>query len=200
MTLTRNGGWAYNNPGPIMLLEAAPEARGGPQNFTFTLANGIYNIVLYACNGSEAGTAQSSSATIFNINGVIKTTVATTDQSFIEGNNYVVYSNVVVTAGSLSGTYAPGAGVSFGNLNGAQLKYLGAVNTTPPVITTQVSGGQLIISWPSHAGWTLQSQTNSISTGLGTNWVDVPGSSSTTQISVPISASNGSVFYRTILK
>lgn len=201
MTITRNGGWAYANPGPIMLLEAAPEARGTtPQNFTFTLANGIYNIVLYACNGSEAGTAQSSSATIFNINGVIKTTVATTDQSFIEGNNYVVYTNVVVTTGSLSGTYASGAGVTFGNLNGAQLKYLGTVNTTPPVITTQVSGGQLIISWPGHAGWTLQSQTNSIGAGLGTNWVDVAGSSSATQISVPINANNGSVFYRTILK
>lgn len=64
-------------------------------------------------------------------------------------------------------------------------------------ITVSVSGGNLLLSWPAdHTGWTLQVQTNSLSGGLGTNWVDVPGSTLTNAVSIPISTANGAVFYR----
>ena len=39
-------------------------------------------------------------------------------------------------------------------------------------------------------------QTNSLSVGLRTNWVDVSGSVSTNQVIIPINKTNGSVFYR----
>ena len=36
---------------------------------------------------------------------------------------------------------------------------------------------RLTLSWPAdHTGWRLQAQTNNPTTGLGTNWFDVPGS------------------------
>ncbi len=72
-----------------------------------------------------------------------------------------------------------------------------AVNTNSPFLTNSVSGGRLTLSWPAdHTGWTLQMQTNSLAKGLGTNWVDVPGSASTNKISIPITTTNPAVFYR----
>jgi hypothetical protein len=71
------------------------------------------------------------------------------------------------------------------------------VNPTPTNIVTGVTNGLLTLSWPSdYTGWTLQSQTNSISKGLGTNWADVAGSAATNKVIVPIASTNGSVFFR----
>lgn len=62
-------------------------------------------------------------------------------------------------------------------------------------LVVQVSGNLLDISWPV-AGGRLQTQTNSPGQGLGTNWVTVPGSTTTNRIVVPMDGANGSVFYR----
>jgi glucose/arabinose dehydrogenase len=62
----------------------------------------------------------------------------------------------------------------------------------------QVSGSLLDISWPV-AGGRLQAQTNSPGVGIGTNWVTVPGSTTTNRVVVPIDPANGSVFYRLAL-
>ena len=71
------------------------------------------------------------------------------------------------------------------------------IPTTPTSITFSVSSGQLTINWPAgYAGWILQSQTNTLSVGLGTNWADVPGSAGVTSESMPINAANPAVFYR----
>ncbi len=71
------------------------------------------------------------------------------------------------------------------------------VNTTPTNIIALASGGNLTLSWPSdHIGWTLEVQTNSISVGLSTNWVAVPGSTTVDSMTLPIGRTNGAVFYR----
>ena len=71
------------------------------------------------------------------------------------------------------------------------------IATNPTNIVATVSGTNLILSWPGdHTGWTLQAQTNPPSTGLGTNWVDVPGSASVNAVTNTINPTNGSVFYR----
>jgi len=71
------------------------------------------------------------------------------------------------------------------------------VNTTPTNIVASVSGKSLTLSWPAdHTGWTLQTQTNSLTAGLGTNWVNVAGSTTTNQVVMPINPTNGSVFFR----
>jgi len=70
-------------------------------------------------------------------------------------------------------------------------------NTNGPALTTSVSEGNLNMSWPAdQTGWTLQVQTNSLAAGLGANWVDVPGSTATNAVSIPISTTDGAVFYR----
>jgi hypothetical protein len=68
----------------------------------------------------------------------------------------------------------------------------------PIRLTFQVSGNLLDISWPASGG-RLQTQTNSPGVGLGTNWVTVPGSTTTNRVVVPIDTANGSVFYRLAL-
>ncbi len=68
----------------------------------------------------------------------------------------------------------------------------------PMRLTFQVSGNLLDISWPV-AGGRLQTQTNSPGVGIGTNWVTVPGSTTTNRVIVPIDQANGSVFYRLAL-
>jgi hypothetical protein len=73
------------------------------------------------------------------------------------------------------------------------------VNPNPTNITVQVSGNMLTLSWPAdHLGWTLQVQTNSLSTGLGTNWVAIPNSMNVTFTNITINPTNGSVFYRMV--
>lgn len=67
---------------------------------------------------------------------------------------------------------------------------------TPTNLLWNVTGTNLNLSWPSnYIGWILQKQTNSLNTGLFTNWVDVPASVSNSQWSVPI-GSMGAGFYR----
>jgi hypothetical protein len=69
--------------------------------------------------------------------------------------------------------------------------------TTPTNITTSVAGNVLTLSWPSdYTGWLLQVQTNSRSSGLGTNWFTVPGSSSTNSVSITNDLANPCVFFR----
>lgn len=71
------------------------------------------------------------------------------------------------------------------------------VNTNPTNIVFTVANGQMTLSWPAdHIGWQLQAQTNSVAAGIGTNWVDVSGSTTTDQMTVPINPGNGCVFYR----
>jgi fibronectin type 3 domain-containing protein len=73
------------------------------------------------------------------------------------------------------------------------------VSTAPVGLSFLQSGSALGISWPQdHTGWVLQTQTNSLATGLSTNWVDVGGTSSTNAITVPINSANGSIFFRLI--
>jgi hypothetical protein len=73
------------------------------------------------------------------------------------------------------------------------------VNPSPTNIVAAISGDQLTLSWPSdHTGWRLQAQTNNVSAGITTNWVDVADSGSTNRIVIPISPTNGCVFYRLV--
>jgi len=61
----------------------------------------------------------------------------------------------------------------------------------PLRLTVQRSGNGLDISWPV-AGGRLQAQTN----GLGASWVDMPNSTTTNRVVVPIDPANVDVFYR----
>jgi autotransporter-associated beta strand protein len=73
------------------------------------------------------------------------------------------------------------------------------VNTTPTNITAAVTGSTLTLSWPAdHTGWKLQAQTNSLGSGLGTNWVTIPGTDSSNTYNATLNPANGAVFYRMV--
>jgi autotransporter-associated beta strand protein len=79
------------------------------------------------------------------------------------------------------------------------IRVLSTVSLAPVSLGVTEVGTNLVLSWPAdHTGWRLQAQTNSLETGLGSNWVDVSGSNATNQISVPAGISNGSVFFRVL--
>jgi hypothetical protein len=60
--------------------------------------------------------------------------------------------------------------------------YVGAPTLS---VTPSTNGGPISISWPvSFTGWRLETQTNSLSGGLGTNWATVPGSALTNRITL----------------
>jgi autotransporter-associated beta strand protein len=74
-----------------------------------------------------------------------------------------------------------------------------AVNTNATAIGSSFDGSKLTLNWPAdRTGWTLQAQTNAIGAGLGTNWVDVAGSTLTNRVNIPVNAANGAVFFRLI--
>lgn len=112
-------------------------------------------------------------------------------------------SFTLFTATGYSGNFvstnlpALNAGLHYTFANGV-LSVLPNVATNPTNITFSVSGNVLTLSWPSdHTGWQLQAQTNSVSTGLSGNWVNVAGTTATNELVIP-AANSGCVFYRLI--
>lgn len=73
------------------------------------------------------------------------------------------------------------------------------VSQSPTEVSWTIAGSQLALSWPAdHLGWSLQTQTNSLSTGLGTNWTTISDSATTNQLSLPIDPGVGGVFFRLV--
>ena len=63
-------------------------------------------------------------------------------------------------------------------------------------LTNSFNGTTLTLSWPAGAGWVLQWQTNGLNQGLGTNWVDVPGSDSINSTNITVDKLMPTVFFR----
>ncbi len=73
------------------------------------------------------------------------------------------------------------------------------ISQSPINVGWTLTGSQVELSWPAdHLGWSLQVQTNSLNTGLGTNWTTIPNSATTNQLSLPIDPGVGGVFFRLI--
>ena len=107
------------------------------------------------------------------------------------------------SAGSRSGDFAalaglPGPGLAWSfSPAGGMLSVSNSVPLSPTNLAWSVSAAALNLSWPaSYIGWVLQSQTNTLMRGLGTNWVDIFGSASTNQWSASFPSSNPAVFFR----
>jgi hypothetical protein len=141
MTVSTPESWDWTPSPAIALLDTALTARS-TLPFSFSLPNGRYNVVIFCCNGTESTTGDGGS--IITLGGQTATAVPTQDTSFVQGNNYVVFNNVIATGATLNGTISPVAG-KFGSLNGAQVQYLGPdLNLT----FTPVTGGNFQLQWP----------------------------------------------------
>ena len=109
------------------------------------------------------------------------------------------YLGRVTVAGTTNATFAVTINsltntVYLSNYHVASSEATYSTNITATVIN---GGATLNVAWPAtHLGWTLQAQTNSLATGLSTNWVDVAGTASVTSTNMPIVPANPAVFYR----
>jgi autotransporter-associated beta strand protein len=137
------------------------------------------------------------------------TVVIADNNNIVAGNTYplISYDGNYTASGAgnfiLSSPYVQGYVTNDVNNQTIDLVVTGisSVNPNPTDISVSSNGSNLTLSWPSdHLGWYLQVQTNSLSTGLGSNWVDVPGSSSETSAAISINPANPAVFYRLSLQ
>jgi autotransporter-associated beta strand protein len=199
-TLGGNGSFA----GPVAVASGATLSPGsGLGNLTvtgsLTLSNGSTTFI----------ELDKSAATNDTLSGMSSVTYGgTLSLSNLAGTLAAGDSFKIFTASSYNGAFTaltpatPGAGLAWDTtqltLSGT-LGILSSVNTSRTNITIAASGGSLDLSWPAdHTGWSLQSQTNGINVGLGTNWVTIPGTAGTNHVMLPINPANGSVFFRLV--
>ncbi|HXI70618.1 MAG TPA: LamG-like jellyroll fold domain-containing protein [Verrucomicrobiae bacterium] len=127
---------------------------------------------------------------------VKRSTTSGTGYTGIATNANLTFTNTSLANGTLY-FFVVSATNSFGESpNSAQV---GARPTSfaPVAIGMSIASGQLQFSWPTdHTGWILQSQTNDLASGLGTNWVSISNSDQTNLMAVPMSTTNGAVFFR----
>jgi hypothetical protein len=153
---------------------------------------------------AAGGTNDQIAATTITLGGSL--TVTNIGPALHVGDTFKLFK------GTLSGTISANLITTDGNnmaytweddtsVNGS-IKVLTAVslvNTDPTNIVATVSGNQLTLTWPAdHTGWRLQVQTNSVSTGLSGNWVDVAGSTTVNSVTVTLDPAVGTVFYRMV--
>jgi len=120
----------------------------------------------------------------------------------VAGDSFQIFS-AAGFSGAFTATNLPplsnGLAWNFSPANGV-LSVIPTVAMTPTNLSFAVdSGNMLNLSWPTdHTGWRLQAQTNNLTTGLGTNWVDVAGATATNSVSISMAKTGGVVFYRLI--
>ncbi|MDR3457543.1 MAG: autotransporter-associated beta strand repeat-containing protein [Verrucomicrobiae bacterium] len=142
--------------------------------------------------------AASPSASI-NFGGTL--TVTTLAGTPALGSSFTLFS-APSYAGNFAATNLPaldtGLAWNWNPANGT-LSVVPSVNQNPTNIAFSVSGDVLTLSWPAdHTGWRLQAQTNSLNTGLGTNWYDVAGATSVNSVNITNNAADSAVFFRMV--
>ena len=130
-------------------------------------------------------------------------TINNAGPAFAVGNSFTLLS-----ASTITGTFAtispatPGSGLAWNTtgLSTGVLSVVSGVASNPTNISYTLTGNTLSLTWPAdHLGWILQSQTNSLSTGLVTNsnaWTDVAGSASSTSATITVDSTKPTVFFR----
>ncbi len=161
---------------------------------TLTIQAGGTNLVkLNATSGASDQVQGFTSATYAGGSMVVSNLSGT----LTNGQSFQIFS--AGGAGSFASIApAPGAGKNW-NFDAASgvLSVVATMAANPTNITYSVTGSAMTLSWPAdHLGWLLQSQTNALNVGLGTNWVDVPGSDALISTNLPLVPANPAVFYR----
>ena len=195
MTLTGvNGPVTFNPAGNTIALSGVLAGPGG------LTVSGVGTVELSGANTYTGDTTVNSGATLK------LDTAGSTTGSFRIANGAVLSLNYTgsYTAGAL---YTNGIALAGGTYNSSNLpgfiidtgsiQVSGSIPTTPIPLVVTSSAGHLLISWPAnYQDWILQQETNSISAGLGTNWIDVAGSGSVTSTNIAINPATPTAFYR----
>ncbi|MDR3456660.1 MAG: autotransporter-associated beta strand repeat-containing protein [Verrucomicrobiae bacterium] len=158
--------------------------------------SGAVNLFLNRTNGVNAGRI---SAPVIVVNPAATLTVTNAGPALQGGEVFHLF-NQPVTGFALVTLPAIASPLAWSDklaVDGTLVVLGSLVNTNATGLTNSFSGGNLSLSWPAdHIGWHLQVQTNVLSSGLGTNWVDVANTAATNQFTVPVNPAFGSVFYR----
>ena len=184
-------------------------ASGAGQSITYKLtgsASGydLTNIVVYGGWG-DAGRDQQAYTVYYSTIAAPTTFIALGSVNYLPANPAGVQC-------ATRATLVPAKGVLAANVAAVKFDFTTPVGengyegyseidvfgvTASAALMTQMSNGVLTLTWPAdRTGWHLQVQTNNMNQGLGANWVDVAGSTTTNQMSIPIDPGNGSGFYR----
>ncbi len=165
---------------------------GTPPNFAPTVSAGTNQTVIWPAIANLNGTVADDG----NPAGAV--TVA---WSAISGPGTVAFanSNALTTTAIFpaAGDYLLQLAANDGEITTVSRAMIAAI--TRPKLSFQLLPGAVQLSWPDNAArWQLQFQTNPPTTGLGTNWQNLPGVS-TNPFFAPIDSISGSAFYRLLL-
>lgn len=164
--------WGFNAVVPATpagLMAIAGDAQAG---LSWTASPGAANYVIARSTNSNTGfSAMATNASL-----------TFTNTGLTNGTLYYFVVSAVNAAGASS------------NCAPASARPTAALR---PSLGFATPGHQVQLNWPAdHTGWQLQSQTSNLAVGLGTNWVNVASSAQTNQVALPLSPTNGAVFFR----
>jgi len=194
---------------------------GGTLGGTGTIAGAVAILAGGALSpGTSIGVLTINNSLTFSGVAVMELNAAARTNDLVRGLTSVTYGGTLIlsnlagaivassvfklySANSYSGAFAaltpasPGPGLAWNTNSLTTDGTLRVVSITPVAMTKTISSGLLTLSWPAdHTGWRLQVQTNSLTVGLSTNWVNVPNSIATNQMTFPVNSTPGCVFYR----
>ncbi len=202
---------SVNSGGLLSVATTATVAGTITVNSGGTLSPGI-PFVLGALTNSSTVTLNSGSTNLFHIDTAGSSSDRLVANSLAYGGTLVVTNQgstaltngqvfQLVNATTPTGTFANAASVAIlpggtGSFNPVTGQLTITALAAAPTLNVVQSGNTLQFSWTG-ATYRLQSQTNSLASGLGTNWSDY-FTGSTNPVTVPISAANQAVFFRLI--
>ena len=199
-TLSGNG--AIN--GPVTINSGGTLAPGSGRIGTLAISNRLTFLPGATC----AVEVNKTLATNDLVQGVTQLTFAgTLVVSNLGGTLAAMDSFRLFSAKNYAGDFSailpatPGGGLAW---NTRQLKVSGtlavvAVNTNAPGLSANVTNSTLNLSWPmDRVGWRLQTQTNELNQGLGTNWADLADARNTNREIMALNPSQGGTFFRLI--
>lgn len=202
-TILFTGGAGYSNGAPVALTvgnnNASTTYSGVMSGAGSLIKVGTGTLTLSGANtytGNttvRAGTLALTQPTLALGSTVIISNSATLQLNFATTNR--VSALVLNNVNKAPGVYNSTTGAPY--ITGTGSLLVQPMATNPTNITVAVSGNTLALSWPaSYLGWILQQQTNSLSVGVSTNWVDVAGSGSITATNITINPASPTVFFR----
>jgi hypothetical protein len=172
-------------PGKVN-VNIGPPAPAIPANLTAVATNLLINLHWFAASDADSYNLLRSTNNGGPYSPLVNLTATNYSDSVVNPGitYYYVVAATNVTASS---------GVS------AQASATPLPSLAPTPLSVSTGGNQLQLSWPSdHLGWRLQVQTNDLSTGLGTNWTDWPGSTNILQTNIDLDPANSGVYLRLV--
>jgi hypothetical protein len=188
-------------------------------NTLFTGGSSPFNAIMNAGGTFEIGGAGAGTVTINNLTPGHTYSIQVFDYAGDGDAGLTTLSGSLPVTLTTTGSGASGGSFTTGNFiatgsseifnwngDGSSYTVIGAISIFDVTglevgssihLQANLTRGGMQISWP-QIGWTLQMQTAPLSAGLGTNWVNVAGSTNVDAMTLPAASTNGAVFFRLV--